>query len=184
MACWATTRAIIMILLSVTLLIVNECCWRATDPKLANWIMINTIFYLFVSVSKIIEQTYKSIECFDSCFLFFLRRVMAYISVTFKVITPFYFFFLFGWTIFGIYLTSNNLWYVPFSFRFVVLLIVVLQFTLMIFFMIIGLIAGYFFITCKERAVYETYKTDKLEGERENLIKNEIEEENPKLYLS
>ena len=102
---------------------------------------------------------------------------MAYISVTFKVITPFYFFFLFGWTIFGIYLTSNNLWYVPFSFRFVVLLIVVLQFTLMIFFMIIGLIAGYFFITCKERAVYETYKTDKLEGERENLIKNEIEEE-------
>lgn len=54
---------------------------------------------------------------------------------------------------------------------------VIIQFTVMVFFMIIGLIAGYFFITCKERGVYETYKTDKLEEERENLIKNEIEEE-------
>ena len=154
--------AITKLVVASVFLWINAEYWYPQDAVLADWLTVEFMFPLFLGVTRIQEYVYLAITDIDNtCMFSILRRVLAILTLIFRVFTFFWSTFLYGWTFYGIILITEDLNKIGFWFHLAVFFITILQLICIIISFIGLLIIGYYWTMFKEDIRYKYLKLQK-----------------------
>ena len=172
--------AITKLVVACVFLWVNCEYWYPQNPILADWLTIEFMFPLFLGVTRILECVYLLITDTDNtCMFHVVRRVLAVLTLIFRVFCFFWFTFLYGWTFYGIVLITESQHNVGFWFHLMVMFITIVQLMCIIVSFIALLIVGFYWTLFKEEIRYKYliqkkyfFSTKKNQGQRRRCEKN------------